>query len=190
MHLRSWLSVLVLLAAAGFSAAQEQNSAYHTPDVPFVPTSPELVEQMLKMANVTRNDLVYDLGCGDGRIVVMAAQKFGAHAVGVDIDPERIKEANENARKAGVANLVRFVQGNLFDADIHKASVVTLYLLPRVNMKLRPKLLRDLKPGTRVVSHSFDMEDWKPDKEMDVNGSRLYLWLIPANGNIKKQAGY
>lgn len=157
-----------------------------TPDVPFVPTSQELVVQMLKLANVTKDDVVYDLGCGDGRIVITAAKDFGAHAVGVDINPERIKEANENARKAGVTDRVKFVEGDLFTADIHPATVMTLYLLPNVNMKLRPRLWKELKPGTRVVSHSFDMEDWAPDKEVDSNGSRLYLWTIKPNMGAKK----
>jgi ubiquinone/menaquinone biosynthesis C-methylase UbiE len=137
---------------------------------------------MLKLANVNKNDVVYDLGCGDGRIVVTAAKQYGAHAVGVDINPERIKEATENARKAEVTDKVKFVEGDLFTAEIRPATVVTLYLLPNVNMRLRPRLLKELKPGTRVVSHSFDMDDWKPDKEVDVNGSRLYLWVIPEKG--------
>jgi ribosomal protein L11 methylase PrmA len=111
----------------------------------------------------------------------MAAEKFGATATGVDIDPERIKEANENAQKAGVKDKVRFVQGDLFTAEIKPATVVTLYLLPSVNEKLKPRLLAELKPGTRVVSHSFDMGDWKPDKTAEVNGRRLYLWIIPEN---------
>jgi SAM-dependent methyltransferase len=148
-------------------------------DVPYVPTRPEMVEQMLKLADVKKTDTVYDLGCGDGRIVIMAAEKFGARGVGVDLNPERIKEANENARKAGVAERVKFIEGNLFDADIHAATVVALYLLPDVNLKLRPKLLKDLKPGTRVVSHSFDMGDWKPDKQVQADHSTLYLWTIP-----------
>lgn len=148
--------------------------------VPYVPTSPETVSAMLKLAGVEKNDLVIDLGCGDGRIVIAAAKEYGAHAIGVDIDPDRIKEAKENAQKEGVANLVEFRQGDLFDADIRKATVVTLYLLPSVNMKLRPKLWRDLKPGTRVVSHSFDMEDWKPDKAEEVGGSQIFLWTIKA----------
>lgn len=170
------LALACLLAAAAVLA----QSGPRTPDVPFVPTSQELVVQMLKLANVSKNDTVYDLGCGDGRIVITAAKDFGAHAVGVDINPERIKEANENARKAGVTDRVNFVEGDLFTAEIRPATVVTLYLLPNVNLKLRPRLLKELKPGTRVVSHSFDMEDWKPEKEIEVNGSRLYLWTIPA----------
>ncbi|MGE5647872.1 MAG: class I SAM-dependent methyltransferase [Acidobacteriota bacterium] len=167
---------LACLAAGAIVFAQ---APARTPDVPFVPTSQELVVQMLKMANVSKDDTVYDLGCGDGRIVITAARQFGAHAVGVDINPERIKEANENAKKAGVTDKVKFIEGDLFTADIHPASVVTLYLLPNVNLKLRPRLLKELRPGTRIVSHSFDMDDWKPEKEMDVNGSRLYLWTIP-----------
>jgi ribosomal protein L11 methylase PrmA len=142
---------------------------------------------MLKLADVKSSDVVYDLGCGDGRIVIMAAQKFGAQATGVDIDPERIREARENARKAGMTSRVKFIQQDLFEADIRPASVVTLYLLPGVNLKLRPKLLKDLKPGSRVVSNSFDMGDWKPDKEIDHNGRKLYLWIVPANGAIKTQ---
>jgi|SRR5580704_5344897 SAM-dependent methyltransferase len=148
--------------------------------VPYVPTGPETVAAMLKLAGMTKNDLVIDLGCGDGRIVIAAAKEYGAHGIGVDIDPERIKEANENAGKEGVTNLVEFRQGDLFDADIRKATVVTLYLLPSVNMKLRPKLWRELKPGTRVVSHTFDMEDWKPDKVEEVGGSQIFLWVIKA----------
>ncbi|MGK9116784.1 MULTISPECIES: class I SAM-dependent methyltransferase [Sphingobacteriaceae] len=147
-------------------------------DVPYVPTKQEVVEAMLTLANVGPNDMLYDLGCGDGRIVVTAAKKFGAKAVGIDIDPERIQEARENAQKAAVENKVAFLQQDLFKADFSKASVVSLYLLPSVNMKLRPKLLQ-LKPGTRVVSHAFDMGDWKPDKQMVVGNSTIYLWTVP-----------
>jgi tRNA G37 N-methylase Trm5 len=174
MTLRIGLAGLSLLAGAALFA----QSAPRTPDVPFVPTSQAMVVEMLKLANVTKDDTVYDLGCGDGRIVITAARQFGAHGVGVDINPERIREANENARKAGVADKVKFIEGDLFTADIRPATVVTLYLLPSVNLKLRPRLLSELKPGTRVVSHSFDMEDWKPDKTVTVDGSHLYLWVI------------
>jgi SAM-dependent methyltransferase len=167
-------TVLVFGAAAGPQSAPE-----HYPDVPFVPTPEEVVQQMLKLADVHAGDVVYDLGCGDGRIVIMAAQKFGAKATGVDIDPQRIQEARANAVKAGVSDKTKFVLGDLYEADIHPATVVTLYLLPSVNEKLKPKLLRDLKPGTRVVSHSFDMGDWKPDKTEEVDGRRIYLWTIP-----------
>lgn len=175
--MRFTVAVASAFLACGLAGAQTFGASG---DVPFVPTRIELVEKMLRMAQVKPTDTVYDLGCGDGRIVIMAAQKFGARGVGVDIDPQRIQEATENAQKAGVAHKVRFIQGDLFDADIHRATVVTLYLLPDVNLRLRPKLLKDLAPGTRVVSHSFTMGDWKPVKETDVNGSRLYLWTVPA----------
>jgi ribosomal protein L11 methylase PrmA len=135
---------------------------------------------MLKLAGVKKTDIVYDLGCGDGRIVIMAAKLYGAHGVGIDINPERVQEARANATRAGVDNLVKFEENDLFAADIHNATVVTLYLLPNINLKLRPKLFSDLKPGTRVVSHSFDMGDWKPDKEEGVDGAYIYLWTIPA----------
>jgi ribosomal protein L11 methylase PrmA len=135
---------------------------------------------MLKLARVTKADVVYDLGCGDGRIVIAAAKDYGAKGVGVDINPERIQEARTNAKKAGVEDRVKFEENDLFKADIRGATVVTLYLLPDVNLKLRPKLLADLKPGTRIVSHSFDMEDWKPDAEETVDGRHLYLWTVPA----------
>jgi SAM-dependent methyltransferase len=146
--------------------------------VPYVPTGPQTVAAMLKLAGVEKDDLLFDLGCGDGRIVITAAKEFGTHGIGVDIDPERIKEARQNAQAEGVANLVEFRQADLFDTDIRKATVVTLYLLPEVNLKLRPKLWRDLKPGTRVVSHAFDMGDWKPDKQEHVEGSDIFLWTM------------
>ncbi len=151
------------------------------------------VEAMLDLAKVTKNDVVYDLGCGDGRIVITAAKKFGARGVGIDINPERIAEARENAKKAGVEHLVKFIEQDLFEADIREASVVTLFLLSSVNLKLRPKLLAELKPGTRVVSNTFDMGDWKPDKEftLDDDGQdsylshRFYLWIIPQKAAAK-----
>jgi precorrin-6B methylase 2 len=152
--------------------------------VPYVPTPPEVVEAMLKLAGVKRGDVVYDLGCGDGRIVVMAAEKFGARAVGIDLNPERIKEAEENARKAGVTDRVKFVQKDMYEADVSEATVVTLYLLTSANMKLRPKLLSQLKPGSRVVSQSFDMGDWKAEKEILAEGRRVYLWVVPPGGKI------
>ena len=147
-------------------------------DVPYVPTPPDVVEAMLNLGGVHKGDIHYDLGCGDGRIVIMAAQKFGATGTGVDIDPERIKEAEENAKKAGVTDRVRFRLMNLFDADFHDATVVTLYLLPEVNLKLRPKLLKELKVGARIVSHQFDMGDWKPDKQVSMDWRTLYLWTV------------
>jgi predicted RNA methylase len=156
-------------------------------DVPYVPTAPEAVQEMLKLAGVKSSDVVYDLGCGDGRIVIAAAKSFGAHGVGIDIDPQRIREAKENARKAGVEGLVRFEENDLFKADIHEATVVTLFLLSTVNLRLMPKLLEELKPGTRIVSNTFSMGDWKPDREVSVANvpettyfSRtLYLWTVP-----------
>ncbi|WP_224249327.1 SAM-dependent methyltransferase [Hyalangium gracile] len=153
--------------------------AADAPEVPFVPTPEDAVEQMLVLAGVGPRDIVYDLGSGDGRIVITAVKKYGARGVGVDIDPERIAEANENARTAGVSRRAEFRQGDLFDADIQDATVVTLYLLPTVNERLKPKLLAELKPGTRVVSHAFDMGDWKPAKEVEMNGRTLYLWIVP-----------
>jgi len=148
-------------------------------DVPYVPSPPEVVEAMLKLAEVKKTDTVYDLGCGDGRIVIAAAEKYQAHGVGIDINPERIKEAEENARKAGVSDRVKFIEKNLFEADIRPATVVTLYLLPDVNLRLRDRLRNELKPGTRVVSHSFNMGDWAPDKQIEVNSRSVYLWIIP-----------
>jgi ribosomal protein L11 methylase PrmA len=148
-----------------------------------VVTPDEVIAEMLRLAQVTRDDVVYDLGCGNGRIVITAAQKYGARGVGIDIDPERIRESKENAREAGVTGRVRFRQEDLFDADIREATVVTLYLLPEINLKLRPKLLGELRPGTRIVSHAFDMGDWKPDKtaKVRVAGSEreIYYWVVP-----------
>ena len=173
---------LLRVASAAFllfsgTAALAQETVHK--DVPYVPTPPEVVEAMLKLGDVQRGDILYDLGCGDGRIVVMAAQKFGiARGTGVDIDPERIREAQENAKQAGVTDKVRFVEGNLFDADFHDATVVTLYLLPDVNLKLRPKLIRELKIGSRIVSHQFDMGEWEPDKRINVDWRSVYLWTI------------
>ena len=124
------------------------------------PSTDEIVTAMLKMAKVKKGDIVYDLGCGDGRIVIQAAKQFGVRGVGIDIDPKRIDESNANAQKAGVTNLVKFVEADLFESDIREATVVMLFLWPSVNLKLRPKLLKELKPGTRVVSHSHDMGEW------------------------------
>ncbi len=169
--------VALFALVAGLVWAQDTPERY--PDVPYVPTPPEVVAEMLKLADVHKGDVVFDLGCGDGRIVIMSVEKYGAtKATGIDIDPERIREANENAEKAGVTDKVKFLKGDLFETDLRSANVVTLYLLPSVNMKLRPKLWKELKPGTRVVSHSFDMGDWKPDKTVEINGRRLYLWTI------------
>ena len=186
---RRFLGAFVLLAAAGLTLPAQSTEARRKPDVPFVPTTDEAVQAMLKLADVKVTDTVYDLGCGDGRIVIAAAKNFGARAVGIDIDPVRIREANENAKKAGVQNRVKFIEQDLFKADFHEATVVTLFLLPQVNLQLKPKLLKDLKPGTRIVSNTFDMGDWKADKELNVGNEsgdddaflsrHLYLWTVP-----------
>lgn len=182
-------SFLLLTVCGCLSFAQTAKPA-RTPDVPYVPTTEEAVAEMLKLAGVKKTDIVYDLGCGDGRIVIAAAKTYGAHGVGIDINPERIAEAKANAKRAGVEHLVRFEENDLFKADIHEASVVTLFLLPTINLKLRPKLVHDLKPGTRVVSNTFDMGDWKAEKEASVGSpddyeyaglsKKLFLWTIPA----------
>ena len=183
MRVTKRVSLVVLLFAlnVGLVWGQAPAKKLREPDVIFVPTPQEVVDAMLKLANVHKGDVLYDLGCGDGRTVVTAAKQFGIRATGIDINPERIKESVENATKAGVTNLVTFKNEDLFEADIHDASVVTLYLLNSLNLKLRPKLWKDLKPGTRIVSHAFNMGDWKPEKEMDVNGRTIFLWTIPAD---------
>jgi len=154
-------------------------------DVPYVPSRPEVVAEMLRMAKVTKDDLLYDLGCGDGRIVITAAKLYGTKGVGIDIDPERIKESVANAAEAGVSHLVRFIEMDLFEADFHEATVVSLYLLTSVNLRLRPRLLAQLKPGTRVVSHNYGMDTWKPDQSSVVMVNDMahdvYLWIVPAN---------
>lgn len=160
-------------------ATQPPATTERRPDVIFVPTRDTVIDAMLKAAKVTSNDVVYDLGCGDGRIVVAAA-KLGARAVGIDIDPQRVAEARENVKKNGVTGKAEIQQGDLFEADIREATVVTLYLLPSLNVKLRPRLMEQLRPGTRVVSHDFDMGDWKPDETIAVDGKTVYLWIIPS----------
>lgn len=148
-------------------------------DVPYVPTPDHIVEAMLRLANPGPDDFLVDLGCGDGRIPITAAQKYGTRGFGVDLNPQRIKEARANADKAGVAGIVDFIEGDLFKTDFEKASVLTLYLLPMVNMRLRPAIL-DMKPGTRVVSHAFHMEDWEPDRKEDHEFRTIYHWVVPA----------
>ena len=154
-------------------------------DVPYVQTPPKVVTAMLHMAHVGANDVVVDLGCGDGRIVVAAAREFGARGVGYDIDPDRISEARRNAAQAGVAARAQFVQKNLFDVSISEATVVTVFLLPSVLEKLRPHLLGDLAPGTRIVSHSFPIRNWKPDQKLEVEGRTLYLYTVPKMADCK-----
>jgi SAM-dependent methyltransferase len=171
---------LVIIAMAGIGRTQSRK-----PDVIYVPTPHHVVAEMLRLASVTPDDVVYDLGSGDGRVVIAAGKHFGARAVGVDIDPERIEEGRTNARNGGLADRVQFLEQDLFTTDLREATVVTLYLLPKLNMQLRPKLLSELRPGTRVVSHAFDMEDWQPDKELRVPGSSsdhfVYYWVVPAD---------
>ena len=170
-------------------AAAQRGERKRQPDVPYVPTTEEAVRAMLKLADVKKADIIYDLGCGDGRIVIAAAKTYGARGVGIDIDPDRIQEARENAKKAGVENLVRFEENDLFQANFREATVVTLFLLPSINLKRRPKLLQNLKPGTRVVSNTFDMGTWRPEKEQSLPGAdddeigslshKFFLWKIP-----------
>lgn len=176
--IKNSLVILLLLTWVAWRA-QAQETATRTPDVPYVPTGQDVVDAMLKLAKVSSKDVVYDLGCGDGRIVITAAKQYGATGTGIDINPNRIREAKQNAEAAQVSDKVNFVEGDLFETDFSEATVVTLYLLPAVNLKLRPILLRQLKPGTRIVSHAFDMGDWKPEQKMEVNGSTIYFWTVP-----------
>jgi SAM-dependent methyltransferase len=155
-------------------------------DVPYVPTPPEVVKEMLRLAAIKPGDLLFDLGCGDGRIVIAAAKVYGIRAVGIDIDPVRISESEANAAEAGVTGKVKFIQKDLFESDFSDASVVTMYLLTSVNLRLRPKLLAELRPGTRLVSHRFEMGEWQPDNSVSVplNGGEqrwVYYWVVPAN---------
>jgi len=172
------LPLFPLVVALGVLPLVGQHQYGESGDVPFVPTPPEVVDAMLKLAEVKSGDFVIDLGCGDGRIVVAAARDFKARGRGVDFNPTRIEEAKANAREAGVSDRVEFVQGDFFEADIHNATVVTLYLLSSVNLKLRPKLLKDLKVGTRIVSNTFNMGEWKPDMKLEKGGWVLRLWTV------------
>lgn len=199
MKLKLWVAVFCLVGLVGVpvvwaiesataekaaAAADEQEPKFiRTPDVIYVPTPYEVVEKMLEVAQVKKGDVVYDLGCGDGRIVVTAAKKYGVRAKGFDIDPERIKEARENVKKNGVENLVEIHQKDIFTLDLSEATVVTLYLLPQLNVKLIPQLEK-LKPGSRIVSHDFDMEGVIPDKVIhfkpkDQREHTIYLWTTP-----------
>jgi ribosomal protein L11 methylase PrmA len=186
-----WVAVVVgatlAVALAGPVAAQAAAPAGQPPaptrgpDVVFVPTPQEVVDAMLKVAGVGPNDVLYDLGSGDGRIPITAAQRFGTRGVGYDIDPQRIKEARENAQQQGVTDKVTFIHGDIFELspqELGKATVISLYLLPELNIKLRPTLWQ-LKPGTRIVSHAFDMEDWAPEQQLTINGRRVYFWRVP-----------
>jgi precorrin-6B methylase 2 len=180
MKLRTCVLSLAILAALTAPAlAQTAPAPLRSPDVIFVPTPQEVVDAMLKLAKVSATDVVYDLGSGDGRIPITAARTYGARGVGIDIDPQRIKEATANLQAAGVGDKVRFLNQDLFTTNISEATVVTLYLLPSLNLKVMPKLNAELKPGTRVVSHAFDMGDIKPQQTMNVNGRTIYLWTVP-----------
>jgi cyclopropane fatty-acyl-phospholipid synthase-like methyltransferase len=182
MRFRVMGSVLLAAIVSVLPIAAQQaptQAPLRKPDIYWVPTPPAVVDAMLKLADVKPTDVVYDLGCGDGIIVATAAQKYGARAVGIDIDPQRVQEATARAQKMGVSDKVEIRQGDLFEADITDATVVTLYLLQSLNIKLMPKLQKELKPGTRIVSQSFDMGDqWPPEKTLDVDGRPVYLWTI------------
>ena len=191
MRLHRVLVALALVLALGACLSTPATVAQlkpleKDPEVPYVPTHEKVVAEMLKVAKVGKNDILYDLGSGDGRIVITAAKRFGTRGVGVDVDPARIVEARQNAAKAGVADRVKFLQQDLFETDIREATVVTLYLLPEVNLRLRPKLLADLKPGTRVVSHNYDMGDWAPLKTLQLRVPQehtIYYWVVPPRGS-------
>lgn len=180
-------SALILPAAPALSALLAPDEAQAREarplDVPFVPTPMQVVDAMLDMAKVGKDDLLYDLGSGDGRIVIRAAQRFGCRGVGVDLNPERVREAKAAAKKAGpqIESLVRFEEGDVFTFDFSPATVVTMYLLPSVNVKLRPRILKELKPGTRIVSHDFDMGEWKAEDVRNVANSTVYRWTVMAN---------
>jgi SAM-dependent methyltransferase len=186
--LRTILCAIVLGGSvAGISCGEQPTlgpTSLRAPDVHYEPTSPDVVEVMLRLANVKAGDVVYDLGCGDGRIVITAVREFAARGVCVDIDPQRIAESRENARAAGVADHIRFLNQDLLATDVSDATVVMLFLSPALNLAARPRLLRELKPGARIVSHWHDMGDWKPQKTVRVQSSGrerpVYLWTIPA----------
>jgi trans-aconitate methyltransferase len=172
------LLVLASAPAAPPVAAQGAQN-WSTVDVIYVPTPYDVVDEMLRLAGVGKGDVLYDLGSGDGRIPIAAAKKFGIRATGIDIDPELVRQAEDNAKNAGVSGLVQFRQEDLFKTDFSDATVVTLYLQPHLNLKLRPRLWAELKPGTRIVSHQFDMGDWPPEKKLTRGGHTVYFWTIP-----------
>jgi SAM-dependent methyltransferase len=179
-----WLLAALVWASPSAIGTQgggaDQQQPARSPDIFFVPTTEAIADQMLQLAGVKADDIVYDLGSGDGRIVMLAAQKYGARGVGIEIDPRLVERSWEIAREAQVAGRVSFVVGDLFDADISEATVVTLYLSYSINRRLKPKLLRELRPGTRVVSHQFAMGTWTPDKRVPAEDhTDLFLWTIP-----------
>lgn len=159
----------------------EDEQPARKPDIHYVPTPQAVVEEMLATAQVGKDEMIYDLGCGDGRIVITAAKKYGARGIGIDIDPKRIREATQNAQAAGVQDRVKFLKADLFESNFADANVISLYLLTSLNKKLRPKILAETRPGTRVVSHAFAMGEWEPDQEKTVEGSNIYYWVVPAN---------
>ena len=186
---KRWLALLVsalaiTIAAGGCERPPTRGqAATRAPDVAYEPTPHDVVAEMLKLAQVGANDVVYDLGCGDGRIVIAAAKQFGARGVGVDIDPQRIRESRANAQRSGVTDRTLFREQDLFETPLGDATVVTLFLSPDVNLKLRSKLRRELKPGARIVSYVHDMGDWTPQEVRNVQGTRgprtIYLWIVP-----------
>ncbi|HKU13051.1 MAG TPA: class I SAM-dependent methyltransferase [Steroidobacteraceae bacterium] len=181
---RAAAAMLLALAASSASAAEQAATGPKQKlDVWYVPTPHEIVDRMLDIAKVRAGDVVYDLGCGDGRMVIAAAKKFGTRGVGVDLDPARIREARANARREGVEGMVTFRVEDMFQTDISEATVVLLYLLPELNRRLKPKLFEQLRPGSRVVSHDWDMgRDWPPDQYVKLGGDGIYLWIMPERG--------
>jgi SAM-dependent methyltransferase len=180
-----WITALaVVLTLVAFAMPHAETIREKPLDVPYVPTPEIVVAKMLELVKPTKDDVLYDLGSGDGRIVIEAARRFGTRGVGIDLNPERIKEANENAEQANVADRVRFVLGDIFEANISEATIVTMYLLPDVNLRLRPKLLAQLGPGSRIVSHDYDLGDWTPQTTVTVKnpGGRehtVHFWVVP-----------
>lgn len=182
------VAILIVSSLAGFVQASHsfslilENTVPERLDVPYVPTPDEIVSEMIRMADIGKNDVVYDLGCGDGRIVITACKKTGARGVGVDIDPERIAESRSNAKIANVEDKVTFLQQDLFKVDFSEATVLALYLLPDINVKLRPRILNEMQPGARIISHNYSMGDWLPDtaRHLDARHS-IYFWVVPAN---------
>ena len=177
--MRAWLPILLILVPGGAGVLAQDTAPLVRINTPYVQTPHEVVLAMLNMAGVNRDDLLFDLGCGDGRIVIAVAREFGARGVGIDIDPDRVREAREQAAAAGVSDRVEFRQQDLFDADFNGATVVAIYLLPEVNRELLPVLLHRLKPGTRIVSHAFGLGTWPPEKAAEINGCKIFLWIVP-----------
>jgi SAM-dependent methyltransferase len=175
----AFLACIALTCLAPLMAATADKGLGELPYAPYAPTPEAVVDEMLEIAQVSPKDIVYDLGSGDGRIVIAAAKRFGARGVGIEIDPELVRDAIENARQAGVDHLVRFAEADFFTADLSEATVVTLYLLPEVNRQLLPKLLAELRPGTRIVSYKYNLGDWAPKKTVRVSRGTVYYWVIP-----------